>query len=245
MPSGVMDQGWIFVPEIGETFNYMSPFKVGWPNAEMFLGAITTAIIAYILAFGDILVVESLINEANEKRKDEKIIYDANRANFWCGVRNLIEGLIWPYLPLAGPQWTAGQALVVNRYVNSKPDEFYSYWGGATGLFWGMSIIMLIYPIVLVVKPALPFGFGLTMAVQGYLCTYLAMEMISTNVQRGMAGMIGGILATRGATWGLIMGVLFWLVLEYGTKEEKIAEELAAENKKKAAAALKKVMEEL
>jgi hypothetical protein len=82
---------------------------------------------------------------------------------------------------------------------------------------------------VLVVKPALPYGFGLTMAVQGYLCTYLAMEMVTTNLERGIAGMTGGILATRGATWALLMGVLFYLALEYGTKEEKKADELRKE----------------
>jgi len=228
-PTGVLENGWIFKLHISETFNYMSPFKIGWPKGEMFIGAITTAIVAYILSFGDILVVESLIDEANEKRKDELIVYDANRANFWCGARNLIEGLLWPYLPLAGPQWTAGQALVVNRYVNSKPEEFYSYWGGATGMYWGMSIIMLIYPIVLLVKPALPFGFGLTMAIQGYLCTYLAMEMVTTNLERGISGMIGGILATRGATWALLMGILFYLAMEWGTAEEKKADELREE----------------
>jgi hypothetical protein len=195
----------------------------------MFVAAISTAIVAYVLAFGDILVAQAIIDEANEARKDELVIIDPNRTNFWTGIRNLIETIIWPYLPLAGPQWTAGQALVVNRFKNSTPEEEYSYWGGATGLFWGMSIIMLVYPLVLVVRPALPYGFGLTMAVQGYLCTYLAMEMVTTNLERGIAGMTGGILATRGATWALLMGILFYLALEYGTKEEKKADELRKE----------------
>jgi len=242
-PTGILDSGWIFVPKFGETFNYMSPFNVGWPNADMFIGAASTAIVAYILAFGDILVAQAIIDEANEARKDELVVLDPNRCNFFVGIRNLIEALVWPYLPLAGPQWTAGQALVVNRFKESTPEEEYSYWGGATGIFWGMSIIMLIYPIVLIVKPALPFGFGLTMAVQGYLCTYLAMEMLTTNLERGIAGMIGGILATRGATWALIMGILFYLAMEYGTSEEKRAKELrakiAAEKAAKATAAKK------
>jgi len=49
------------------------------------------------------------------------------------------------------------------------------------------------------------------------LCCYLAMEMINTNLERGISGMMGGILATRGATWALLMGVLFYLALAYGT----------------------------
>ena len=232
-PSGIFDKGWIFGLQISETFNAMSPFSIGWPTSEMFVGAIATAIVAYILAFGDIIVVETLISESNEARKDELIVYDANRANFWSGIRDLIEGLIWPYLPLAGPQWTAGQALVVNRYINSKPDEFYSYWGGATCMYWGMASIMLVYPLVLLVRPGLAFGYGLTLAVQGYLCTYLAMEMVTTNLERGISGMIGGILATRGATWGLLMGMLFYIFMEYGTSEEKKAEERRKEQEKR------------
>ncbi|MCC7569137.1 MAG: hypothetical protein KO463_05945 [Candidatus Methanofastidiosa archaeon] len=229
-PTGITDQGWIFSLRISETYNAMSPFVIGWPSAEMFIGAISTAIVAYILAFGDILVVQALIDESNNARKDELIYYDPNRANFWSGIRDLLEALIWPYLPLAGPQWTAGQALVVNRYKQSTSEEFYSYWGGATCMYWGMASIMLVYPIVLLVKPALPFGFGLTMAIQGYLCCYLAMEMVTTNLERGIAGMIGGILATRGATWALLMGVLFYLALVYGTSEERKTEKLRKMN---------------
>jgi len=41
--------------------------------------------------------------------------------------------------------------------------------------------------------------------------------MINTNLERGISGMMGGILATRGATWALLMGVLFYLALAYGT----------------------------
>ncbi|RZN47359.1 hypothetical protein EF808_04200 [archaeon] len=228
-PTGVFDSGWVFVPHVSETYNAMSPFVIGWPSASMFVGAISTAIVAYILAFGDILVAQAIIDEANDARKDELVIIDPNRTNFWVGIRNLIKALIWPYLPLCGPQWTAGQALVVNRFKNSKPEEFYSYWGGATGMYWGMASIMLVYPIVLAVKPALPYGFGLTMAIQGYLCTYLAMEMVTTNIERGIAGMTGGILATRGATWALLMGVLFYLALVWGTTGKKKSDRLQEE----------------
>jgi hypothetical protein len=117
--------------------------------------------------------------------------------------------------------WTGGQALVVNRYKNSTPEEEYSFWGGATSYFWGMGIIMFLYPLVILVQPALPIGFGLTMAIQGYLCTYLAMELVTTNIERGISGMIGGILATRGATWALMMGILFYLALQYRANQAK------------------------
>lgn len=219
IPSDVMKQGWVFIPKVGATYEALSPFSIGWPSAAMFAGAISTAIVAYILSFGDILINQALIDEANEARKDELVKIDPNRENFICGVRNLTT-LFYPFLPLAGPLWTGAQAIVVSRYKNSTPKEEYSFWGGATSFFWGMGFIMFLYPLVLVVQPALPIGFGLTMAIQGYLCTYLAMEIVTTNIERGISGMMGGILATRGATWALFMGILFYLVLEYRTHRD-------------------------
>lgn len=212
VPGGLFDKGWIFVPRFGDTYTALSPFSIGWPSAEMMVGAVSTAVIAYILAFGDILINQALIDEVNDARKDELVRIDPNRSNFIAGVRNL-STLYFPFLPLAGPLWTGGQALVVNRYKNSSPQEEYSFWGGAASYFWGMGIIMFFYPLVLLVQPALPIGFGLTMAIQGYLCTYLAMELVTTNIERGISGMIGGILATRGATWALFVGVLLYLAL--------------------------------
>lgn len=220
VPSDIFDKGLFFIPRFGETFNAMSPFSIGWPSADMFIGAISTAIIAYILAFGDILINHALVSEANNARKDELVVVDPNRSNFWSGIRNL-SVLYFPFLPLAGPLWTGGQALVINRFKTSTPDEEYSFWGGAASYFWGMGFIMFLYPLVLIVQPALPIGFGLTMAIQGYLCTYLAMELVSTNVERGISGMIGGILATRGATWGLMMGILFYIALEFKNKRTR------------------------
>jgi len=217
VPENILDQGWFFVPKLGETYNTMSPFSIGWPSSEMFVAAVSTAIIAYILAFGDILINQALVDEANEARKDELVEVDPNRSNFWAGIRNL-SCLYFPFLPLAGPLWTGGQTLVINRFKTSTPKEEYSFWGGAASYFWGMGLIMFVYPLVLIVQPALPIGYGLTMAIQGYLCTYLAMELVSTNTERGISGMIGGILATRGATWALMMGILFYIALEYGSK---------------------------
>jgi hypothetical protein len=217
VPENVLDQGWFFIPRLGETFDALSPFSIGWPSTDMFFAAISTAVIAYILAFGDILINQVLVDEANDVRKDELVKVDPNRSNFLSGVRNL-SALYFPFLPLAGPLWTGGQALVVNRFKTSTPEEEYSFWGGAASYFWGMGLIMFIYPLVLIVQPALPIGFGLTMAIQGYLCTYIAMELVCTNIERGISGMIGGILATRGATWALMMGILFYIALEYGNR---------------------------
>jgi len=57
---------------------------------------------------------------------------------------------------------------------------------------------------------------ALTLLIQGYLCGYLAVEMLSkqTNLERGVAVMVGAILATKGAAWGLGSGLVLWAVLE-------------------------------
>ena len=105
--------------------------------------------------------------------------------------------------------------MVVNRYINSTREQMDSYWGGATSIFWGMSIALLLGPIVSLFKPGLAIGLSLTLLVQGYLCAYLAMEMIQNNIQRGVAGIIGAVIATKGAAWGLSIGLALYFLLEH------------------------------
>ena len=160
----------------------VSVFGVGWPSATMFGAGIAVALVAYIICFGDIIVLKALIKQADEARPDEKVVVHIGRTHIISGWRNLLEGLFLPYVPLLGPQWTGGQALVVQRYMHATPEQEYTYWGGATSMFWGMTLALLLHPIVQIMLPAKNIGFGLTLLIQGYLCSYLAMEMCDTNV---------------------------------------------------------------
>jgi hypothetical protein len=226
VPKGIFDKFFISIP-FGEMISNFSVLAVGLPSASMWVAAISLAIVAYVLAFGDILVLQALVEEADKARPDEKIIVEVSRNHIICAIRNAILGLFLPYLPLAGPQWTGGQALVVNRYKNSTKEEEPSYWGGATSIFWGMSIAMLFHPIVQIILPAKDIGFALTLLIQGWLCVYLAFAMCTTNVQRGIAGIMGAVLVTAnyiklwgsafwsGPTMGLIIGAVLYLSLEY------------------------------
>ena len=213
----------------------VSIFGVGMPTATMFGAGISVAIVAYIIAFGDIIVLKALIKQADEARADEKVVIHIGRNHIITGWRNLFQGLFLPYVPLLGPQWTAGQALVVQRYMHATPELEYTYWGGATSMFWGMSIALLVNPIVQIMIPARNIGFGLTLLVQGYLCSYLAMEMVENNVQRAIAGIMAAalIMANYIKLWGspffsapamgLIIGIILYLTLEYesGKKNKK------------------------
>ncbi|NPV71496.1 MAG: hypothetical protein HPY55_12760 [Firmicutes bacterium] len=215
---------WGMTPfRFSELVQKVSLFSVGFPPAEYFVAAIPMAITAYIIAFGDVLVLSSLLKTADEARDDERVIFNPNRNSIFCAIRNLFESFFMPYLPLAGPQWTGGQALVVNRYINATRDQEDSYWGGATSIFWGMSIALLVGPVVSVFKPGVAIGMALTLMIQGYLCAYLAMEMLQTNLQRGIAGVIGAVLATKGAAWGLGVGIALYLLLEHSWHKESDA----------------------
>ncbi len=231
-PEGVFDKLIIAGP-FGEMVAELSIFSLGMPSLSMWVGAISLAIVAYILAFGDIIVLQSMIAEADEARKDEKVVYRPSRNHIITSIRNFLTGSFMPYLPLCGPQWVAGQALVMNRYRQSTPEEEPSYWGGATSIFWGMSIIMVLHPVVQIILPARDIGFGLTLLVQGYICVYIAMAMCQTNLQRGIAGIMGAALITAnyidlwdspfwsGPTMALIIGAVLYFALEYYPEEKE------------------------
>jgi hypothetical protein len=234
-PTGVFDRFVIAMP-FGEMISSFSALGVGMPSAGQWVAAISLAIVAYVLAFGDILVLEAMIFDCNASRKDEKIVFEVPRNHLITAFRNIFQGICIPFLPLCGPQWTGGQALVVNRFKHSTPAQEPSYWGGATSIFWGMSLCMIFHPFVQIVLPAKLIGFGLTLLIQGYLCIYLAFLMCTTNVQRGIAGVMGAALVSAnyvklwdnafwsGPTIALIVGAVLFFLLEYdGSEKEETA----------------------
>lgn len=232
-PKGVFDRIFIDMP-LGQLMDTFSLFAVGWPSMNHWAAALSLAVVAYVLAFGDILVLQALADDANAARPDEKVVVEVSRNHILCAIRNFVLGTCGTYLPLAGPQWTGGQALVVNRFKNATIKEEPSYWGGATSIFWGMSIALAIHPIVQIILPAKDIGFALTLLIQGYLCIYLAFAMCQNNLQRGIAGIMGAVLVTgnyvklwgspiwSGPTMGLLVGVVMYFTFEhhFGGKPE-------------------------
>ncbi len=170
-----------------------------------------------------------MFKRADEARPDEKLTFSPQRNSIICAARNFIHGLFAPMLGLSGPSWTGGQVLVINRYASNPRKVVDSYWGGATSIYWGMSIAMMFVPIVSLLKPGLNLGMVITLLIQGYLCGYLAIEMLAkrSNVERGVAIMIGAILAVKGATWGLGIGIMLYLLLERNWLKGRGAEAVA------------------
>jgi len=231
-PTGVFDRFLIAMP-VGDMLSSFSAIGLGMPPASLWIAGISLAVVAYVLAFGDILVLEAMIEDCNNTRKDEKVVFEVSRNHIITAFRNIFQGICLPFLPLCGPQWTGGQALVVNRFKHSTPEQEPSYWGGATSIFWGMSLAMVFHPLVQIILPAKLIGFGLTLLIQGYLCIYLAFAMCKTNVQRGIAGVMGAALVSAnyvklwdnafwsGPTIALLVGAILFFLLEYDGSTEK------------------------
>ena len=211
----VIEWGFTTIP-VATILQDYSIIGLGIPPFQYFIDAIPLALAAYIIAFGDILVMDSLFKNADSARKDEKLVFSPRRNSIIVGIRNTLHGIFAPFISLSGPAWTGGQALVINRYMNNPRSVMDSYWGGATSLYWGMTIAIVLVPVVTLFKPGLNIGMALTLLIQGYLCGYLAIEMLEreSNLERGVAIIVGSVLAVKGAAWGLGIGLVLWLALE-------------------------------
>lgn len=210
----------IKVPEFANIWNTLSPFAIGFPSAATWLAALPTAVVTYIIAFGDFVTSEALITEADEIRQDEKIDFNANRSNLVSGIRNTAMALVCPYTQMCGPLWAAVTAAVSQRYKEG-PQAMESIYSGAGTFRISTFIAVALIPISSLLQPVLPVALSLTLIVQGYICTQLAMNMCKSDIERGICGVMGTVLATKGAAWGLIVGIILFLLLK--EKSEKKA----------------------
>lgn len=203
----------VTIPAFGEMWNYL-PFTVGFPGIDLFIKAVPTAIIAYIIAFGDVIVGTVLVREASaENRPDEEVDTDVDRIHLVTGLRNVLHSFFAPYPGLAGPIWTAVTATVAARYRQGR-QAMDSIFSGA-GTFWVAGFIALfILPLVSFFKPFLPIGLSLTLVVTGYLCIVTAFKQIEHPAELGVAGTMAVVLAMHGASWGLGTGIVLHILLE-------------------------------
>ncbi|MBN1785439.1 MAG: hypothetical protein JW825_00415 [Candidatus Methanofastidiosa archaeon] len=220
---GQITEKFFIAAPFGKMIDTMSPFGVGMPGPELWIAGISMAVVAYVLAFGDMLILQSLTSEVNKARPDEHVIYSPTRNHVITAWRNILEVLYSPYVCLCGPIWAGASAVVASRAMNSSRKELDSYWAAANSFNWG-ALVLFMSPIVVILMPARYIGFGITLALQGYLCVYIAYEMCTNNVQRGIAGvMAGAIIAANfthvspilsGPSIGLAIGFFLWFILK-------------------------------
>ncbi|WP_285258653.1 solute carrier family 23 protein [Halopseudomonas bauzanensis] len=202
----------ITAPAFAEMWNYL-PFTLGFPDAKVFMLAIPTAVIAYIIAFGDIIVGQSLMQRADELRTDEVIENNIDRVHLVTAVRNAMHAFFAPSPGLAGPLWTAVAATMAERYKYGR-HAMESIYSGA-GTFWITGFLALfLLPLVSFFQPVLPIALSLTLILTGYICLMVGFEQLNNNTERGIAGTMGVVLAVYGAGWGLAAGAALYILIE-------------------------------
>jgi len=188
-------------------------FSVGFPGWDVFLTAIPTAIIAYVIAFGDIVIGFTLMDRIDHLREDEKIETNIDRVHLVTAIRNGAHAFFAPWPGLAGPLWTAAHATVAERYAMGRKSMESIYSGGGT--FWAAGLIALfILPLVTLFKPVLPIALSLTLILTAYICIMVGMEQLKNPTERGVAGIVA-VTLTMPDPKSTIFAVSIGLVLHF------------------------------
>lgn len=152
-PTPTIEWG-LVIPAFGELWQH-TPFVVGFPSLDLLLYALPTAIVAYIIGYGDIVVGDELINVSQARRKDEKIVTNIGLLHHTVFIRNFVSGLLAPHPGMAGPIFTAGMATVTARYSEGKK-AMESIYSGANSFVIGVFLPLFILPLVTFFQPYLP-----------------------------------------------------------------------------------------
>jgi len=201
-------------PDFSTLFQEYTVIGLGFPPLMMFVSAVPTVLAAYIVLFGDVLQSRSLIAEADSLRPDEHIDYNPNRAHLIFGGRNTLMSIIGPDIVMAGPLWAAMQVVVIERYKEGKA-AMNSLFGGSGSFRWGTNSGLLLLPIVSLVEPILGIALSLTLLIQGFVSVRIGIVESRSNRDLGIAGIIGAVLVSRGATWAFAVGIILTLLV-YG-----------------------------
>ncbi|GGY59264.1 permease [Bacterioplanes sanyensis] len=191
-------------------------FAVGMPSLDIFLLAIPTALIAYVIAFGDIIVGFTLVDRIDKARPDEHIEANVNRVHTVTAIRNGIHAFFAPWPGLAGPLWTAAHATVAERYAMGRQAMDSIYSGGGTFWLTGM-IALFCLPLVTLFKPVLPIALSLTLVLTAYICIMVGMEQLKNPTERGVAGIVAVTLAMpdpKSTVYALVVGLTLYFLIE-------------------------------
>lgn len=124
----------------------------------------------------------------------------------------MVMSLLGPDLSMCGPLWAAMQVVICERYKHGR-DAMDSLIGGVASFRLGTFTGYWLSPIVSFVKPVLPIALALTMLIQGYVAVRVGVLRSKTFNDLGVAGVIGGVLVSRGAAMALGVGIVLCLLV--------------------------------
>ncbi|NMA93553.1 MAG: hypothetical protein GX975_02705 [Clostridiales bacterium] len=207
---------WGITPfNLGFVMERFTIFGIGFPDASFFISALPMALTVYIIAFSDFVLASELVSDATATRPDETVIFDAGRSNLVSFLRNAIMSLFAPWVPMCGPLWASGLLTITERYKRGYK-TMRTYWGGVCTFRAATVISVLILPVVTLIRPAFAIFFGITMAVQAFACGNIGMRMCNTANERGIACVMASVLCVKSPGWGLLAGIVLWLLIEAG-----------------------------
>jgi len=201
-------------PDFATLFREYTVLGLGFPPLSMFISAIPMVFASYIVLFGDVLQSKALVSEGASIRQDEKIDYNPNRAHLIFGGRNLLMSILGPDVTMSGPMWAAMQVVVVQRFKDGKK-AMNSIFGGSGSFRWGTNTALFLLPIVSLVKPILGIALALTLLIQGFVSVKIGVLESKSHRDLGIAGIVGAVLAIKGATWAFAVGIVLTLLI-YG-----------------------------
>jgi xanthine/uracil/vitamin C permease (AzgA family) len=202
-------------PDFSLMWNYLI-FSTGLPSWDIFLLAIPTALIAYVIAFGDIIIGFTLVKRADDIRTDEVIEENVDRVHLVTALRNALHSLFAPWPGLAGPLWTAAHATLAERYAMGRKSMDSIYSGGGTFWISGMLALFML-PLVTFFKPVLPIALSLTLILTAYICILVGVEQLKNSTERGVAGIVAITLSMpdpKSTLYAVAIGLILYFLLE-------------------------------
>jgi len=214
---------WKFIfPDFPAILASLSPWGVGFPSIDMFMKAFPLALIAYVVAFGDMIVASSLVEQAAKKRPDEKVEINHTRSHYSLAIRNLgllFTGGVFP--AFVGVIYTGAHAFLCEKYAAGKK-YMNSIFDGVSSFNWFYIFIAMCWPMVQIMKPILPAALSLTLILTGFACAFVGIATLqyAGNVSRGIAIFMAVVIAKYGAAWGLGAGIACYLFMVWRPKIE-------------------------
>ncbi len=212
------------IPQIGAYIQSVSPFFVGWPGLEVYIKAFPLALMIYIFVFGDLVLGNTLMDQARAIRKDESIQTNNTRSHMILFVRNMGHLLTaGPFIPLHGPIWTGVHVFLTERYKSGRKnlDSFFS---GLFNWYWPAFILIFLVPVVTFMKPLLAVALSITLILTGFACAYTAISMVKTPAAQGYAFFVGMVIAKFGPAWGMGVGIGLYFLLLVSFPPAQVAE---------------------
>jgi len=193
-------------PDFVTLWSEYTVFGLGMPPLMMFVTAIPTVFAAYLVVFGDVLGAKAILGEADHVRRDEKVDFNPDRSHLIFGGRNAFMSIFGPDVAMCGPQWSAMQVVITERFKGGAK-AMKSIYGGVGSFRWGTNTGLLLLPVVTLVQPILGVALALTLLIQGYVSVRLGIMEARSQRDLGIAGVIGAVLAIKGAGWAFAIGV--------------------------------------